>query len=168
MTMKTDKYGEMGEGRERIGGGGLPGRAGEQHGCGLAMWKCEQGRRSRRGNGGAGGEAEWKTEPEAGWQTCHCGCLGSGSGCAKGPGVPGAGILGPAGALVAWKDPAWLEAFPADGADSFKEYKRVTIRLQHFSVDFRRGLREEPLNPNGHVGTHLASSKRHPHLKSAW
>lgn len=90
---------------------------------------------------GCSGERQSGSRSQSGGdgRLASCSCT-VGPGCAKGPGVPGAGILGPAGALVAWKDPALLEAFLADGADSFKDHPRVTSSLQCFPVEFRCGF----------------------------
>lgn len=74
--------------------------------------------------------------------------------------MPGAGTLGPAGALMAWKDPARLQALPADGADSFQGHNSVTTGLQHFSVESGCGLCDGATAPEPKRGDSSFSSER--------
>lgn len=127
MTVKTDKYGEKREGKEKMGVGGCQtelgsSTAGARHMGMGARGETKETRKRGYGGRGMGGEAQWKTERGAGGgRLVGCGCT-VGPGWTKGPGVPRAGILGPGGAilgpggaLVAWKDPV-LGRTPASKA----------------------------------------------------
>lgn len=84
-------------------------RPGEQQGHGLAHVNLNEGGREeireqrkrvlgrQMEMGPEGGQAPWHGKWRGHARTC------------RGSGMPGAGILGPVGALVTWKDPAKLE-----------------------------------------------------------